>query len=88
MLNAQTIGAYSPLSFLVGGGAAAYLSARTPSLGLDQTGGKKGTRHRDDVWTMKYLPRFRWDMLSEQVGECCLCCSRFRASFLGVQTES
>ncbi|ORY74530.1 hypothetical protein BCR35DRAFT_140631 [Leucosporidium creatinivorum] len=30
-------------------------------------GGKKGTRHRDDVWTMKYLPRFRWDMLSEQV---------------------
>lgn len=31
-------------------------------------GGKKGSRWRDDVWTMKYLPRFRWDMLSEQVG--------------------
>lgn len=31
-------------------------------------GGKKGSRFRDDVWTMKYLPRFRWDMLSEQVG--------------------
>lgn len=25
-------------------------------------------RWRDDVWTMKYLPRFRWDQLSEQVG--------------------
>lgn len=24
-------------------------------------------RWRDDVWTMKYLPRFRWDQLSEQV---------------------
>ncbi|KAL8279613.1 hypothetical protein RQP46_007926 [Phenoliferia psychrophenolica] len=29
--------------------------------------GKKGSRWRDDVWTMKYLPKFRWDMLSEQV---------------------
>lgn len=34
------------------------------------TGGKKGSRWRDDVWTMKYLPKFRWDMLSEQVGTC------------------
>ncbi|GAA5986289.1 hypothetical protein JCM10908_003689 [Rhodotorula pacifica] len=24
-------------------------------------------RWKDDVWTMKYLPRFRWDQLSEQV---------------------
>ena len=31
-------------------------------------GGKKGTRWRDDVWTMKYLPRFKWHMLTEQVG--------------------
>jgi ESF2/ABP1 family protein len=31
-------------------------------------GGKKGTRWRDDVWTMKYLPRFKWDMLTEQIG--------------------
>jgi len=30
-------------------------------------GGKKGTRWRDDVWTMKYLPRFKWNMLTEQV---------------------
>ncbi|ORY74536.1 hypothetical protein BCR35DRAFT_333375 [Leucosporidium creatinivorum] len=36
-------------------------------LNAQTIGGKKGTRHRDDVWTMKYLPRFRWDMLSEQV---------------------
>ena len=25
-------------------------------------------RWKDDVWTMQYLPRFRWDQLSEQVG--------------------
>ncbi|KWU47638.1 hypothetical protein RHOSPDRAFT_3621, partial [Rhodotorula sp. JG-1b] len=24
-------------------------------------------RWKDDVWTMQYLPRFRWDQLSEQV---------------------
>ncbi|KDQ07763.1 hypothetical protein BOTBODRAFT_119640 [Botryobasidium botryosum FD-172 SS1] len=30
-------------------------------------GGKKGTRWRDDVWTMKYLPKFKWNMLTEQV---------------------
>lgn len=31
-------------------------------------GGKKGSRWRDDIWTMKYLPRFKWSDLSEQVG--------------------
>jgi ESF2/ABP1 family protein len=34
-------------------------------------GGKKGTRWRDDVWTMKYLPRFKWNQLTEQVGKQC-----------------
>ncbi|GAA5882694.1 hypothetical protein JCM16303_006549 [Sporobolomyces ruberrimus] len=31
--------------------------------------GPKSSKNRwyDDVWTMKYLPRFRWDQLSEQV---------------------
>ena len=38
-------------------------------LNANSIGGKKGSRWRDDVWTMKYLPRFRWDMLSEQVGK-------------------
>jgi ESF2/ABP1 family protein len=32
-------------------------------------GGKKGSRWRDDVWTMKYLPKFKWNMLTEQVGQ-------------------
>jgi ESF2/ABP1 family protein len=31
-------------------------------------GGKKGDRWRDDVWTMKYLSGFKWEMLGEQVG--------------------
>jgi ESF2/ABP1 family protein len=37
-------------------------------LNAEPIGGKKGTRWRDDVWTMKYLPRFKWNMLTEQVG--------------------
>ncbi|GAA6019951.1 hypothetical protein JCM11491_006717 [Sporobolomyces phaffii] len=37
-------------------------------LNAQTIGGKKsGNRWHDDVWTMKYLPRFRWDQLSEQV---------------------
>ncbi|KAJ3811292.1 hypothetical protein F5876DRAFT_88412 [Lentinula aff. lateritia] len=36
-------------------------------LNAQPIGGKKGTRWRDDVWTMKYLPRFKWNMLTDQV---------------------
>lgn len=28
-------------------------------------------RWRDDVWTMKYLSGFKWEMLGEQVGTSC-----------------
>ncbi len=37
-------------------------------LNAQTIGGKKGTRWRDDIWTMKYLPRFKWNMLTEQIG--------------------
>ena len=37
-------------------------------LNAQPIGGKKGSRWRDDVWTMKYLPRFKWNMLTEQIG--------------------
>ncbi|WVR04972.1 hypothetical protein IAU60_001984 [Kwoniella sp. DSM 27419] len=30
-------------------------------------GGKKGDKWRDDIWTMKYLSGFKWEMLGEQV---------------------
>ncbi|EKM75710.1 hypothetical protein AGABI1DRAFT_79458 [Agaricus bisporus var. burnettii JB137-S8] len=36
-------------------------------LNAQPIGGKKGSRWRDDVWTMKYLPKFKWNMLTEQV---------------------
>ncbi|KAJ7229102.1 hypothetical protein GGX14DRAFT_616769 [Mycena pura] len=36
-------------------------------LNAQPVGGKKGTRWRDDVWTMKYLPKFKWSMLTEQI---------------------
>lgn len=32
-------------------------------------GGRPGDKWRDDIWTMKYLSGFKWEMLSEQVGE-------------------
>jgi hypothetical protein len=38
-------------------------------LNAQSIGGKKGSRWRDDVWTLKYLPKFKWHMLTEQVGE-------------------
>ncbi|KAG8780123.1 RNA-binding ATPase activator esf2 [Ceratobasidium sp. 428] len=38
-------------------------------LNAQPIGGKKGTRWRDDVWTMKYLPKFKWNMLTEQVAQ-------------------
>ncbi|KAH9927143.1 uncharacterized protein BXZ73DRAFT_90825 [Epithele typhae] len=36
-------------------------------LNAQSIGGKKGSRWRDDVWTMKYLPRFKWNMLTERI---------------------
>lgn len=39
-------------------------------LNAQPIGGKKGSRWKDDVWTMKYLPKFKWNMLTEQVGKC------------------
>ncbi|KAH8105482.1 hypothetical protein BXZ70DRAFT_886933 [Cristinia sonorae] len=36
-------------------------------LNAQPIGGKKGTRWRDDIWTMKYLPKFKWNMLTEQI---------------------
>ncbi|GAA5977943.1 hypothetical protein JCM5350_006275 [Sporobolomyces pararoseus] len=36
-------------------------------LNAQNIGGKKSDKWHDDVWTMKYLPKFRWDQLSEQV---------------------
>ncbi|TXT04916.1 hypothetical protein VHUM_03999 [Vanrija humicola] len=30
-------------------------------------GGKKGDRWRDDIWTMRYLSGFKWEMLGEQM---------------------
>lgn len=32
-------------------------------------GGRPGDKWRDDIWTMKYLSGFKWEMLGEQVGE-------------------
>ncbi|KAJ3116032.1 RNA-binding ATPase activator esf2 [Phlyctochytrium bullatum] len=30
-------------------------------------GGKKGSRYYDDLWSIKYLPRFKWHHLTDQI---------------------
>lgn len=50
---------------------AELLNAKTiGDVALSKTSKKNGgtKKWKDDVWTMKYLPRFKWNMLSEQVG--------------------
>jgi len=32
------------------------------------TGGKKGGYYHDDIWNIKYLPKFLWGHLSEKIG--------------------
>ncbi|KAG1888124.1 hypothetical protein F4604DRAFT_1715647 [Suillus subluteus] len=51
-------------------------------------GGKKGTRWRDDVWTMKYLPKFKWNMLTEQIAhEAAIHTAKLRIELVQSKTE-
>ncbi|KAI9638492.1 uncharacterized protein MKK02DRAFT_22724 [Dioszegia hungarica] len=36
-------------------------------LNAQMIGGKKGDKWRDDIWTMRYLSGFKWEMLGEQI---------------------
>lgn len=54
----------------------AKLCAET--LNAQNVGGKKGNYYYDDVWNMKYLPKFKWHHLQAQIGSSlsihCLSC--------------
>ncbi|RSH95612.1 RNA-binding ATPase activator esf2 [Saitozyma podzolica] len=57
-------------------------------LNAEVIGGKKGDRWRDDIWTMKYLSGFKWEMLGEQVAyERQSHQSRLRAEITRAKTE-
>ncbi|KAJ7477205.1 hypothetical protein B0H11DRAFT_1726646 [Mycena galericulata] len=57
-------------------------------LNAQPIGGKKGTRWRDDVWTMKYLPKFKWSMLTEQVAhEAAVHTAKLRVELAQSRTE-
>ncbi|EGO27188.1 hypothetical protein SERLADRAFT_460142 [Serpula lacrymans var. lacrymans S7.9] len=57
-------------------------------LNAQPIGGKKGTRWRDDVWTMKYLPKFKWNMLTEQIAhEAALHSAKLRVELSQSKTE-
>lgn len=45
--------------------------AKTVALMLNSTpiGGKKRSYYHDDLWNIKYLPKFRWTHLTEKIGE-------------------
>ncbi|KAF8075866.1 hypothetical protein FPV67DRAFT_386803 [Lyophyllum atratum] len=64
--------------------------ARTTAemLNAQPIGGKKGTRWRDDIWTMKYLPKFKWNMLTEQVAhEAAIHAAKLRVELSHSRTE-
>lgn len=44
----------------------AKLAAET--LNTNTVGGKKGSYYYDDVWNIKYLPKFKWHHLQAQIG--------------------
>ncbi|KDQ65022.1 hypothetical protein JAAARDRAFT_188285 [Jaapia argillacea MUCL 33604] len=57
-------------------------------LNAEPIGGKKGNRWRDDVWTMKYLPKFKWNMLTEQIAhEAALHTARLRVELSQSKSE-
>lgn len=36
-------------------------------------GGKRRSAYHFDLWCLKYLPKFKWETLTEEIGE--RCCS-------------
>ncbi|KIY71776.1 hypothetical protein CYLTODRAFT_368652 [Cylindrobasidium torrendii FP15055 ss-10] len=57
-------------------------------LNAQTIGGKKGTRWHDDIWTMKYLPKFKWNMLTEQVAhEAAVHAAKLRTELADSRTE-
>lgn len=37
-------------------------------LNSNPMGGKRRSAHHDDLWCLKYLPKFKWDHLTEEMG--------------------
>ena len=42
-------------------------------LNAERMGAKKGDALYDDLWCLKYLPKFKWHHLTEQIGMLPLC---------------
>ncbi len=42
-----------------------------------QMGGRRRSAYHYDLWTLKYLPKFKWDHLTEEIGAplCAICVS-------------
>ena len=35
-------------------------------------GGKRRSAYHFDLWSLKYLPKFKWEALTEEIGEPCI----------------
>lgn len=66
MLNAQVIGGKKGDRWVL-----RIVSTSVESVDSVDSDSEAGAnrRWRDDIWTMKYLSGFKWEMLGEQVGE-------------------
>ena len=45
-------------------------------------GGRKSNYYHDDLWNMKYLPKFKWSHLTEKIGEQAYLCVHAILQFL------
>ncbi len=39
-------------------------------LNKQQMGGKRRSAYHYDLWCLKYLPKFKWEALTEEIGAC------------------
>lgn len=43
------------------------------TLNCSKIGHRKGKAFYDDLWNIKYLPKFKWHHLTDQLGKTCWC---------------
>ena len=47
-----------------------HAKAVAAALNNRKVGGKRRSFHYEDTWNMKYLPKFKWNHLTQKIGAC------------------
>ncbi len=50
-------------------------------------GGKRRSAYHYDLWNLKYLPKFKWDQLTEEIGGCRFHLSGCLLATIGLSTR-